>query len=106
MNHSSDGINLHSLLLESNYEIHPLTVYGRYEFVQKDARELQLAQYQENLVFNVNVFTIGLAKKIFSKMNTGVSMGLQGTVYFIGAELETVYGNPLSAEVFLRVGSK
>jgi len=49
-----DEDNLHSVLFETNVTLKPVSVYARYEFVQKDARELQLLQFGDNAVFSIN----------------------------------------------------
>jgi hypothetical protein len=104
MNHSSEGKNLHSILFESNVKLAPLTLYSRYEFVQKDAHELQLEQFSGNPTFNINAVSLGLSRILFSQFRTDVSVGLQGSIYFPGGRLESVYGNyPLAGEIYLKI---
>lgn len=104
MNSTSEGHQLHSLLAESNLKLAPLTIYSRYEFVQKDAHELALEQFPGDPVFNIHAFTLGVNRILFSHFQTDLSLGLQGTINFPDERLQAVYGkNPVSAEVYLRI---
>ena len=103
MNQKSDGHNLNSVLLESNYQLKPIIIYARYEFIQKDAHELQLLQFPDDLIFNINVITIGLNKIIFSHKAGSISIGAQGALNFPGENLSSIYGdNPLAGQVYLK----
>ena len=104
MNHSSTGKNLNSFLVESNLKLLPIAIYARYEFVQKDADELQLFQFTNNPTFNINAFTLGVNRILCSQFQTDLSLGVQGTINFPGDNLKTFYGNnPLAAEVYLKL---
>jgi len=104
MNHSTEGDILHSLLLESNLKLAPIAIYMHYEFVQKDAHELQLLEYADNSIFNIYAFTLGLNRILFTQFRTDVSAGVQGTVNFPDKSLEYIYGNhPLAFEIYLRI---
>lgn len=104
MNHSSEGGNLNSILLESNLKLAPITLYGRYEFVQKDAHELNLTEFENNPVFNINAITVGLNRAFITHFSTELSIGVQGTIDFTPGNLKTLYGSrPLSAEVYLKL---
>lgn len=104
MNHSSEGGNLHSVLIESNLKLKPVIIYTRYEFVQKDAAELQLPEFTDNPVFKINSLTLGINKSLFSSFKTDLSIGLQGSINFTDEDLEPIYGkNPLAAEIYLKI---
>lgn len=104
MNHSSEGDNLHSVLLESNLKLAPITIYGRYEFVQKDAHELNLTILEDNPTFYIHALTLGLNRSLFTHFNTELSIGLQGTIDFPHEDLQAIYGDhPLSAQVYLKI---
>jgi hypothetical protein len=101
---SSEEKDLHSALLECNFQMKPVTLYTRYEFVQKDAHELQLLQFTNNETFHINAWTLGLSKVFVSNSICTVSIGAQGTVNFTPEELIDIYGNnPIGAEVYLKV---
>ena len=102
LNHSSEGDNLHSVLLESNLKLKPVTIYGRYEFVQKNAHELNL-DLDDNPVFDINAITIGVTKILYAHYIASVALGVQGTINLPDDNLKDIYGNtPLSAQVYLR----
>ncbi len=104
MNHSSDGKDLQSILLESNLKLTPLAIYSRFEFVQKDASELNLVQFPANPVYNINALTLGLNRILFSLVKTDLSIGLQGTLNFPDKNLKEIYGNlPGAVEIYLRI---
>jgi len=94
----------HSFLLESNYNLNKLAVYGRYEFVQKDPEELDLEGFDHDTKFNINALTLGANFRVFNVSNTDISLGIQGSFYFTPNELQAIYGkNPLSAQVYLKI---
>ncbi|OFY87434.1 MAG: hypothetical protein A3F72_04160 [Bacteroidetes bacterium RIFCSPLOWO2_12_FULL_35_15] len=103
-NHVPKGKRLTSILLESNLKLAPLTIYARYEFIQKDGEELNLLQLTSNPTFNIQAFTLGFNKILFTRFKTDLSLGIQGTINFPDTNLKTFYGNnPFSAEIYLRI---
>lgn len=103
LNSKNFGNDLHSFLLESNFQLRPFTLYSRYEFIQKDAHELQLHEFSEHQTFQINAFTFGLNKFILITDFVYASLGIQATVHLIDANLKTIYGNmPVSGQVYLR----
>ncbi|MBI4650019.1 hypothetical protein HY745_01755 [Candidatus Desantisbacteria bacterium] len=104
MNDKESGNIEHSFLLESDLKINKLNVYERYEFVQKDSEELNLAEFDTEKKFIITSLTIGANYKVFNIGNTDFSLGIQGNIYFTPSELRTIYGNrPLSAQVYLKI---
>ena len=100
----SHPINKDSFLLESNLQLNKLAVYGRYEFVQKDADELSLEGFGHDAKFNINAITLGTNYRLFQFSNTNVSLGIQGSMYFTPKELQSIYGkNPLSAQIYIKL---
>ena len=103
MNQNSNGKKLNSFLFESNLKLAPITIYTRYEFVQKDAGELQLLQFSNNPTFNLSAFTLGINRVLITKYKTDLSIGLQGTINFPDSNLKSIYGNnPLAGEIYLK----
>jgi hypothetical protein len=101
---SSDGENLNSLLLESNLQLKPIIIYTRYEFIQKDAHELQLTEFTDNTIFNINALTVGLNKILFRNRAGNISIGAQGTINFPDEDLTDIYGNmPLAGQVYIKL---
>ena len=106
MNQNSNNKTLQSFLAESDLHTKPITVYMRYEFVQKDADELQLLEQFDNtdLTFNINAFTLGVNKVLLTEFRTDLSLGVQGTIDIPDNSLIPIYGNhPLSAEIYLKL---
>jgi hypothetical protein len=90
-----------SFLLESAYRVNELALYGRYEFIQKDAHELDL-HLPDDLTFNIQGLTFGSSYQIFSSSDFQIMLGAQGTVNFINNQLQTYYGStPFSAQIYL-----
>lgn len=101
---STHDDNLHSVLLESNLALKGISVYTRYEFVQKNVHELQLFQFEDHEVFNINAFTLGLNKVILTRFKTDFSLGIQGTIDFPDSSLKPIYGsNPISGNIYLKI---
>jgi hypothetical protein len=109
LNNKGHGHNEHSFLMESDFRINKLAVYGRYEFVQKDPEELGVDEsepegFAHDEAFNINAVTLGANYRIFRFANTDVSLGLQGSMYFTPKGLQGIYGkNPISAQVYLKI---
>jgi len=103
-NRLSNRQTLNSYLLESNLKLLPISIYGRYEFVEKNAHELNLDQFTGNPTFNIQALTLGVNRKLLSHFKTDLSIGLQGTINFPDDQLKPIYGNnPLAAQIFLRI---
>lgn len=95
----------HSLLLESTLQYDRISIYGRYEFVQKSASELDLLQFQngEDALFNIDALTLGVNYVILKKFKFNTAVGAQASVFDSDSRLSRIYGqNPLSAEVYVR----
>jgi hypothetical protein len=95
----------HSVLLESTWTQKKNAIYGRYEFVEKSAEELNL---NENIFhddkFSVNAVTAGINRNLFEIGKINISIGAQGTFYFTPQALENLYGkNPWAFETFIRI---
>ena len=94
----------HSFLGETNINFRLFAFYFRYEYVQKDAHELNLEQYEAHKLFNLQAFTAGVNKKLFSFSKTNVSAGVQGTLNFPDPLLKPLYGTlPVSGAVYLKI---
>jgi hypothetical protein len=105
-NHFSDNHKtLPSVLLESSWQMHKTAVYGRYEYVKKDADELDLTDnYPLNPNFTINAFTLGVNRVLATVAKTNLTAGVQSTLNVSPSELKTLYGSaPVSFEVYLRI---
>jgi hypothetical protein len=105
-NHFSDNHKtLPSVLLESSWQMHKTAVYGRYEYVKKDADELDLTDsYPLNPNFTINAFTLGVNRILATVAKTNLTAGVQSTLNVSPSELKTLYGStPMGFEVYLRI---
>jgi len=105
-NHFSDNRKtLPSILLESSWQMHKTAIYGRFEYVQKDAGELNLTGvYPSNPDFTINALTLGVNHVLTSIGQTNLTGGLQGTLNISPSQLKTVYGStPIGAEFYIRI---
>lgn len=108
-NHFSDnGKTLPSALLESSWQIHKTAIYGRYEYVQKNAEELNLtSSFTEDPDFNINAVTLGVNRILATVAKTNLTAGLQGTLNVSPTALQPLYGNtPVGFEVYLRISPR
>jgi hypothetical protein len=105
-NHYSDNQKtLPSVLLESSWQMHKNALYGRYEYIQKDADELDLTgTYPLNPDFTINAFTIGVNRILATVKKTNLTAGIQSTLNVSPTELKSLYGStPLGFEVYFRI---
>jgi hypothetical protein len=105
-NHFSDNHKtLPSILLESSWQMHKTAVYGRYEYVKKDADELDLTNaFPLNPNFAINAFTLGVNRTLAIVAKTNLTAGIQSTLNVSPAELKSLYGStPVGFEVYLRI---
>lgn len=92
-----------SFLMESNYQVKKLAVYGRYEWIEKSGEELQITIPGED-IFSIQALTLGVNYRIGSWLKTDTAIGVQGTFNFIPSSLESIYGStPFSFQTYLRI---
>ncbi len=104
VNQTWEGKPEHSALLESNLQINKTAVYGRYEFIQKNADELKIPLQPKDRLFLINALTVGTSYNFLHAFNTNFRIGIQGSAFFAPSELNALYGKlPLSAEIYLRL---
>ena len=101
--HGDDGEN--AALLEASYSINKLTLFGKYEYVQKSTEELALNEtVYGNTLFPVHAYTIGFNYDLLHVSKTPVALGSQFTFYSEDKKLYSLYGkNPMAFEVYLRI---
>lgn len=105
-NHYSDnGKTQPSVLLESSLQLSKAAIYGRYEFVQKDAEELDMLNtYTHNPNFNINAITLGTNRILSTVKKTNLTAGIQATLNASPSALKSLYGSaPVGVEVYLRI---
>ncbi|PTR00871.1 hypothetical protein C8P68_101100 [Mucilaginibacter yixingensis] len=102
---SNHGETLPSVLLESTLQLSKTAVYGRFEYVKKNADELDLlAMLPTNPDLNINALTLGTNRIIFNFKNTDVRAGIQGTLNVSPTQVRSLYGTaPMAVEVYMRI---
>jgi hypothetical protein len=93
-------------LLEGDIRLKKLSLYTRYEYVQKTTEELNLNSiiYGDDTIFGVNAITIGMNYDVLKLGPLNLAAGGQLTYYATDSQLNSLYGkNPMGAEVFLRL---
>ncbi|MCU7494422.1 MAG: hypothetical protein HF314_15925 [Ignavibacteria bacterium] len=93
----------HSVTLESDLDIKKFAFYGRYEWIEKSAEELELLNFESKRLFPVNAVTLGVNYLLLQFEKTGIRFGIQGSLFTTVRALEYLYGkSPLSLEVYFR----
>jgi hypothetical protein len=94
-----------AILLENSLQLNKAAIYGRYEYVQKDAGELDLQTlYPGDPNFNINAITLGTNRILTTYKQTNLTLGLQATLNASPKALRPLYGTaPLGFQVYLRV---
>jgi hypothetical protein len=102
---SDNGKTLPSALLESSLQLNKTAIYGRYEYVQKDADELNLTNtFNTNPNFSINALTLGVNHIISTVKRTNLTAGVQATLNISPSPLVPLYGNtPVGFEIYIRV---
>jgi hypothetical protein len=95
-----------SFLLEPLLQLDKTAIYGRYEWLEKDAEELDLHQFINGEIqeFTIQALTLGANRIFIRKYGYNLAFGIQGSVFISDSRLESVYGkNPVSAEIYIRL---
>jgi len=98
-----DGEN--AILLEAAWRNRKNSLYARYEWTEKSAEELVLAdQFSDHTIFPVQAFTVGDNFDLFKVKNINVAAGAQWSIYHAPAALNEIYGkNPMGFQVYIRL---
>lgn len=94
----------HSFLVEGNYQIDRLAVYGRVEVVEKSPQELLDIPSLDDDVVPIQAFTLGSNYRLGSWFGANTALGFQATLNKAPAELSPYYGpTPLSMQAYVRI---
>ena len=96
----------HAGLVEGVWVFSRLAVFGRYEYVEKSAEELNLdpGDYGHDTKFSVNALTLGTSYDLVKSDVLNLALGIQGSIYSADSRLDRLYGrNPASGEIFIRL---
>lgn len=105
-NHFSDNQKtLPSVLFENSLQLHKSAIYMRYEYVQKDAEELNLTDnFPLNPNFGINAVTLGTNRILGTVKQTNITGGVQATLNVSPQALSPLYGStPVGFEVYIRI---
>jgi len=95
-----------SFLYEVTLQLDKTAIYGRYEWVEKNAGELNLNIFNNGheAIFNIQALTIGANTVFLRKAGFNFAIGAQGSVFIADERLNNLYGEyPLSGEIYLRL---
>jgi hypothetical protein len=113
MNDISKDDREHSVLVEGTQQFPKQALYGRYEFVQKSAEELNLEDdaiqhgYGATKIFNIHKFTLGTNRRLFSTGRIEFLGGVQASINFPPESLQHHYGSaPMTGEVYILLRPK
>lgn len=93
----------HAFLVESNIQFDRTAIYGRYEWVQKGADELNIDSEIHDQIYNVQALTIGANYVVLRKLNANIAVGGQVSVYSAPKLIQHYGEYPMSAEVYIRL---
>jgi hypothetical protein len=96
----------HSVLLESNLQLDDRTnVYGRTEWVQKSAGELEIPNADPETRYNVSGLVLGFTREIAEYAGANLGLGLRGSLDFVPEGLNATYGTrtPAGIAVYARL---
>jgi hypothetical protein len=95
-----------SILIEPTLQLDRTAFYGRYEWIEKSAHELNLSEFNNGhqAIFKIQAFTLGVSQVLIRKIGNNLALGMQGSIFMADQRLEPIYGeNPLSGEIYLRL---
>ena len=103
MNGSAQEGATHSLLVDSEALFRRVSVYGRFEIVQRKAHDLELDELGDRRL-PVAALTGGAAWRMLPRSDIQIHAGAQAAIYRVPAAAAAVYGKrPFSCEIFLRL---
>jgi hypothetical protein len=94
-----------AILLENSLQLNKTAIYGRYEYVKKDAGELDLETlFPGDPNFTINAVTLGTNRILTTIKQTNLTVGLQATLNASPKALRPLYGTaPVGFQVYLRI---
>ncbi|MFL5404024.1 MAG: hypothetical protein ACJ8BF_14570 [Gemmatimonadales bacterium] len=98
-----------SLTAESNLDLDGRnSVFGRLNYARKNAEDLAVVDSVPGTEFNISSVELGYVREVGSLGKTTIGVGASGTLGFIPADLEPIYGTrtPKGLAVYLRIRPK
>jgi hypothetical protein len=101
----SEGIFENAALVEGSFNMNRLTIYSRYELVQKSAEHLQVQSEQfQNPLYLIHDIVLGVNVDFLKNKWVTMAAGTQLTFYVTDDELDPYYGSdPISLGLYLRI---
>jgi hypothetical protein len=106
--HSGGGWE-NSFTAESNLDLHGRSsVFGRLNYARKSAEDLAVVDSVPATEFDIGSVELGYVRELGSLGRTTIGVGATGTLGFIPADLEPIYGTrtPTGLAVYLRIRPK
>ena len=102
---NDSGEKTQSVLLESDYQRGPNSVYGRWERVEKSGHELALRDADLTKIFPVNAVSLGFVRDLCHGHEIDVGLGTQITLNIWPDGLDRYYGDGpgYGFQIFLRI---
>ena len=95
-----------SVLLESTLDLDGTnSFFGRAEYVKKSAEELVIASAPPTMEFAVGALALGYLRTVGTVAGLSADIGVRGTVNFVPASLDPVYGSrtPMGVALWFRL---
>jgi len=104
LNSPSAGAGENSFLVEGNLQFDKSAAYGRYEYVQKSAHELDLVNEFGNTTFDIHAIGLGYSHLVIPIQSFELFAGAKATLNTGGKRLQDIYGKtPVGFEVYLQM---
>ena len=95
-----------SVLVESTLDLDGTnSLFGRVEYVRKSAEELVISSVPPTTYYNVGALALGYLRTVGTVAGLAAGVGVRGSVNFVPASLNAVYGSrtPAGVAIYLRL---
>jgi hypothetical protein len=96
----------HSALVESNAQLDDRnSIFGRVEWVQKNAEELVIPTADPDTKYNVSSLALGYVREVAQYAGASLGLGIRGSLNFLPEALKPTYGTrtPAGMAVYARI---
>lgn len=103
LNDKGEDHKEHSVLAEANYQMGKNAVFGRYEFIQKSAEELELEELGHK-TWDIHTLSVGYNRSIVQLGPVELAAGAKATINLPAKDLQGLYGKtPVGFQVYLQL---
>ena len=95
-----------SVLVESTLDMDGTnSLFGRVEYVRKSAEELVISSVPPTTQYNVGALALGYVRMVGTVAGLAAGVGVRGSVNFVPASLDAVYGSrtPAGVAIYVRL---